>query len=225
MKFGGIQKTSLIDFPDRISTVLFTIGCNLRCPFCHNWRLILEPKGPFLSEEDALRILRSRKKYIGAVVVTGGEPTLHPELSDFLKKLKEDGFTVKVDTNGFFPQVLQKCLPYVDYVALDVKTSIEKYPLLGAKDVSGFLHTVEMLKNGGLDYEFRCTVVPRFVNEEDIPKIGEIVEGAERFVFQQFVPEDTLDRALREVKPYPREVILHFSEVMKRYVNEVILRI
>ena len=225
MKFGGIQKTSLIDFPDRISTVLFTIGCNLRCPFCHNWRMILEPKGPFLSEEDALRILRSRKKYIDAVVVTGGEPTLHPELSDFLKKLKEDGFTVKVDTNGFFPQVLQKCLPYVDYVALDVKTSIEKYPLLGAKDVSGFLHTVEMLKNGSLDYEFRCTVVPSFVNEEDIPKIGEIVEGAERFVFQQFVPEDTLDRALREVKPYPREVILHFSEVMKRYVNEVILRI
>lgn len=225
MEFGGIQKTSLIDFPDRVSTILFTVGCNLRCPFCHNWRLIIEPKGPFLSEEDALRILKSRKKYIDAVVVTGGEPTLHPELPAFLKKLKEDGFTVKVDTNGFFPQVLKRCLSYVDYVALDVKTSMEKYPSLGARNVNALLQTIEILKKGNLDYEFRCTVVPGFVDEEDIPKIGEMVKDAKRFVFQQFVPEDTLDKTLRDVKPYLREVILHFSEAMKLYVDEVILRI
>ena len=97
--FGGIQKTSLIDFPDRIATVLFTPGCNLRCPFCHNWRLVLEPKGPFLSEKDVLQILESRKRHVDAVVVTGGEPTMHVDLSEFLMELKERGFRVKLDTN------------------------------------------------------------------------------------------------------------------------------
>ncbi|MEM2875495.1 MAG: anaerobic ribonucleoside-triphosphate reductase activating protein [Candidatus Bathyarchaeia archaeon] len=225
MEIGGLKKTSLIDFPDRISTVLFTPGCNLRCPFCHNWRLVIEPKGPFLSGEEALKILESRRKYVDAVVVTGGEPTLQPDLPDFLKKLKERMFAVKLDTNGFFPHVLERCLPYVDYVALDVKTSIKKYRMLGARDVSSYLHTIEMLKRGSVDYEFRCTVVPGFVDEEDIPNIGEVVEGAKRFVFQQFIPNDTLDENFRSVEPYPKELITRFSMVMKNYVNDVVLRI
>ncbi|RLI35989.1 anaerobic ribonucleoside-triphosphate reductase activating protein, partial [Candidatus Bathyarchaeota archaeon] len=89
MKFGGLQKTSLIDYPGRISSILFTPGCNLRCPYCHNWRLVLNPKGPFLSEDEVLQILRSRKRYVDAVVITGGEPTIHRDLPDFLKRLKE----------------------------------------------------------------------------------------------------------------------------------------
>jgi len=225
MKFGGIQRTSLIDFPDRVSTVLFTPGCNLRCPFCHNWRLVLQPKGPFLSEDEAFQILRSRRKYVNAVVVTGGEPTIHPDLPVFLRRLKEEGFAVKLDTNGFFPQVLEECLPYVDYVALDVKTTLEKYALLGARDVKDYLVTVSMLKRGKVNYEFRTTVVPGFVDEEDIPKIGEIVKGAKRFVFQQFIPGDTLDEKFNRVKPYPSEIILRFAEVMKKYVDDIILRI
>ncbi|MDH5795269.1 MAG: radical SAM protein, partial [Candidatus Bathyarchaeota archaeon] len=100
MKFGGFQKTSLIDFPGRISSILFTVGCNLRCPFCYNGRLIIEPKPPFLSEEDALRVLESRKKYVDAVVITGGEPALNEDLSFFVRRLKEKGFSVKLDTNG-----------------------------------------------------------------------------------------------------------------------------
>ena len=225
MKFGGIQKTSLLDFPDRISTILFTVGCNLRCPFCHNWRLVLEPKGPFLSEREALEILKSRKKYVDSVVITGGEPTLNQDLPVFLKKLKDEGFMVKLDTNGFFPQTLKKCLPYVDYVALDVKTSLSKYKLLGAEDISAYLESIELLKNGEVDYEFRCTVVPWFVDEEDIEEMGELVKGAKLFVFQQFIPEDTLDESFRKVEPYTKEVILHFSKLMRRYVKKVLLRI
>ncbi|MCD6504033.1 anaerobic ribonucleoside-triphosphate reductase activating protein [Candidatus Bathyarchaeota archaeon] len=225
MRFGGLQKTSLIDFPDRISTVLFTVGCNLRCPFCHNWRLVLEPEGPFLSESEVLETLRSRRKYIDSVVITGGEPTLNQDLPAFLKKLKEEGFAVKLDTNGFFPQTMERCLPHVDYVALDVKTSLDKYRLLGAEDTSSFLRSVEILKSGAVDYEFRCTVVPGFVDEEDVKKMGELVKGAKRFVFQQFVPDDTLDKSLRKVEPYTREVILHFSELMRKYVKEVSLRV
>jgi len=225
MKFSGIQKTSLIDFPDRIATVLFTPGCNLRCPFCHNWRIVLDPKPPFLSEETVIRILEKRKKYVDAVVITGGEPTIHKEIPKFLKKLKEKGFAVKLDTNGFFPQVLEECLPFVDYIALDVKTSLEKYGRLGAKDTVDFLRTVEILKNGKVDYEFRATVVPGFVDEEDIMKMGEIVKGGKCFAFQQFIPGDTLDKAFNSVNPCSPGVIGEFASVMKRYVANVTVRV
>jgi pyruvate formate lyase activating enzyme len=225
MEFGGLQKVSLIDFPDRIATVLFTSGCNLRCPFCHNWRLVLKPKNSFLSEETVFKILESRKKYVDAVVVTGGEPLMHFDIPQFLKKLKEREFVIKLDTNGFFPDVLEKSLPYLDYIAMDVKTSAEKYVLLGVNDISNYSRAIEMLKQGSADYEFRTTVVPGFVNKEDIPKIGELIKGAKRFAFQQFVPGDTLDKAFNAVQPYSPEVIAHFADVMKKYVDEMIFRV
>jgi len=224
MKFSGIQKTSLIDFPDRIATVLFAPDCNLRCPFCHNWRIVVDPKPPFLNEGTVIRILEKRKKYVEAVVITGGEPTIHKEIPKFLKKLKEKGFAVKLDTNGFFPEVLKECMPFVDYVALDVKTSLEKYRRLGAKDTTDFLHTVEILKNGKVEYEFRATVVPGFVDKEDIQQMGEIVKGGKRFAFQQFIAGNALDKAFDNVKPYSVEGISNFAEIMKQYVNEVVLR-
>ena len=225
MRFGGFQKTSLIDFPDRISSILFTIGCNLRCPFCYNGRLILDPKPPFLSEDDALKILLSRKKYVDAVVITGGEPTMNRDLPAFIKRLKENGFHVKLDTNGFYPETLRECLSYLDYVAMDVKTSLDKYKLLGAENTDGLLRSVEIIKEGKIDYEFRNTVVPGIVSEEDIHEIGRIVEGARRFAFQQFRPGEALDEAFNSVKPYPSDIIIRFSKIMERYVSEVILRI
>jgi len=225
MKFGGLQKTSLIDFPDRISTVLFVIGCNLRCPFCYNWRLVLEPKGPFLSEETVFEILESRKKNIDAVVVTGGEPCTQSDLPQFLKKLKEKGFAIKLDTNGFFPKMLEECLSYLDYIAVDVKTSPERYSLLGVEDVSGFLRTVAKVKGGKVDYEFRSTMVPSFIDNQSVQEIGEIVKGAKRYAFQQFVPGDTLDKSFNTVKPYTVSVIDGFVRIMKNYVDEVILRV
>ena len=225
MKFGGLQKTSLVDFPDRLSTVLFTQGCNLRCPFCHNWRLVIKPREPFLSESTVLEILESRKKYIDTVVVTGGEPTIQTALPHFLKKLKEQQFTIKLDTNGFYPGVLEKCLKYIDYIAVDVKTSPEKYFLLGAKDITGFLRTIEIVKRGDIDYEFRSTVVPGFIEEETISKIGELVNGAKRYAIQQFVTGDTLDIAFNKVKPYSLSTIKLFADKLKKYSDEVILRI
>lgn len=225
MKFSGIQKTSLTDYPEKIAAVLFTPGCNLRCPFCHNWRIVVDPKPPFLNEENTFRILEDRKRFVDAVVVTGGEPTLHKELPKFLKKLKEKGFTVKLDTNGFYPQVLEECLAHVDYVALDVKTSLEKYIRLGAKDTKDLLHTIDILKSGKVDYEFRTTVVPDFVDAEDIPRIGEIVKGAKTLALQQFVPNDTLDKNFKTVKPYSPEKIAEFAEKLKKHAEKLILRI
>ena len=225
MRFGGFQKTSLIDFPGRISSILFTVGCNLRCPFCYNGRLIIEPKPPFLSEEDASGILEARRKYVDAVVITGGEPTLNEDLPVFVERLKENGFSVKLDANGFYPQVLEKCLPHLDYVAVDVKTSLEKYRMLGAENTEGFLKSIRLLMESRADYEFRNTTVPGVVDEEDVPKMGGLVRGARRFVFQQFLPGETLDKRFNDVKPYPTDVIVRFADIMKNYVSEVQLRI
>jgi len=225
MKFSGIQKTSLIDFPNRIASVLFTPGCNLRCPYCYNWRIIVDPKPPFLQEEAALKTLESRKKYVDAAVVTGGEPTMHKEIPKFLRKLEDRGFAIKLDTNGFYPQVLEECLAHVDYVALDVKTSLKKYARLESKDTADFLRTIEILKSGKVEYEFRATVVPGFVDAEDIPQIGELVKGAKTFAFQQFIPEDTLDKNFKKLKPYTPETITEFAETMKKYADKIILRV
>ncbi len=225
MKFSGIQKTSLIDYPERIAAVLFTPGCNLRCPYCYNWRIAVDPKPPFLNEEAAIQMLEERKKYVDAVVVTGGEPTIHKELPRFLKKLKERGFTVKLDTNGFNPRVLEESLPHVDYVALDIKTSPEKYHFVGAKDTAALLQTIEILKTGKIEYEFRTTVVPKIIEEKDITRIGEIAKDARNYALQQFIPEDVLDKTFQTVKPYPPEVINEFAETLKKYVKKVVLRV
>jgi pyruvate formate lyase activating enzyme len=225
MKFSGLQKVSLIDYPNKVASVLFTPGCNLRCGFCHNWRIAVDPKPPFLQEAVALRILESRKKYVDAVVITGGEPCMHKELPKFLAKLKKRGFQVKLDTNGFYPEVLEECLAHVDYVALDVKTCLEKYKQLGTKDTVGLMRTVEILKTGKVPYEFRTTVVPELVTAEDVRCIGEMVKGAKTHALQQFVPQDTLDKRFESLKPYGSEKITEFAETMKKYAENVILRV
>jgi pyruvate formate lyase activating enzyme len=225
MKFSGLQKTSLLDYPDHVAAVLFTPGCNLRCPFCHNWRIAVNPQPPFLSEGAALEILERRKKYVDAVVVTGGEPCMHKELPKFLAKLKERGFKVKLDTNGFFPDVLEECLAYVDYVAMDVKTRPEKYKQLGADDTAPLLRSIELLKAGKVPYEFRTTVVPDYVTAADAEAIGEMVQGAKLHALQQFVPDDTLDKTCQTIKPYPPEAIKEIANIIAKHVQKIILRV
>ena len=225
MKFSGLQKVSLIDYPNKVASVLFTPGCNLRCGFCHNWRIAVDPKPPFLQEAVALKILESRKKYVDAVVITGGEPTMHKELPKFLAKLKMRSFQIKLDTNGFYPEVLEECLGYVDYVALDLKTSPEKYKLLGAKNINKLLRTIEMLKMDRVEYEFRTTVVPEIITSEDVNKICELTKGSKTYAIQQFVPHDTLEKRFENLKPYAPEFIKQFAGTMKGYAENVILRI
>ena len=184
----------------------------------------MDPKPPFLNDEAALKILEERRRFVDAVVVTGGEPTIHKELPKFLRKLKGRGFGVKLDTNGLNPWALEDCLPYVDYVALDVKTSLAKYRSLGAGDASDLVRSVAILKTGKVECEFRTTAVPGLVGEEDLIEIGGLLKGAKNFVLQQFVPDDTLDRALNSVKPYSLESLGGFVESMKRYAENVMLR-
>ena len=225
MKFSGLLKTSLIDYPNKISSVLYTPGCNLRCPFCHNWRIVLDPKPPFLQEIEAIKILESRKKYIDAVVITGGEPTMHKDLPDFIIKLKKKGFQIKLDTNGFYPEVLRACLPFVDYVALDIKTTLNKYFDLGAKSTIGLLHTINMLKTGKIPHEFRTTIVPELITTKDIPQIGELLVGGSNLVLQQYNSEDTLDKDYEKIEPYSAEEIKKIAKTLESFIKNISLRL
>ena len=225
MRFAGFQKTSLIDYPDRVASVLFTGGCNLRCPYCHNGELVHSYAGPFLEEDEVVEALLERKHFVDSIVVTGGEPTIHDGLPGFLARLKERGFNVKLDTNGFKPDVLRSCLSSLDYVAMDVKTSPEKYSELGASSIEPLVESIEIIKSSGVDYEFRCTSVPGFVEAETIREMGELVKGAKRFVFQQFRPEKTLDPVYYDVKPHSDEHIRVLGEIMEEFIAVVVLKV
>ena len=225
MRFCGFRGSSLVDYPDRVSSVIFVPECNLRCPFCHNWKIVVEPEGPFLLEDEALEILIERRGFVDAVVVTGGEPTIQEGLPGFLGRLQEEGFSVKLDTNGMRPDVLGECLGLVDYVAMDFKTAPRRYREMGGGSPDALLESVGLLLEGRGNYEFRCTVVPGFVGERTVLEMGRAVSGARRFVFQQFVPGDTLDPGFRDVEPFSVDVIERFGELMESYVNEVVLRV
>ena len=225
MRFAGFQKTSLIDYPNRVASILFTPGCNIRCPFCHNGDLVHGFTGPFLDEDEVLETLFERKKYIESVVVTGGEPTLQADLVQFLRKLYEKGFNIKLDTNGTLPKVLNECIPYLDYIAMDIKTSQSKYFLLGVDDLSPILESIDLVMSSEVDYEFRCTAVPILVETEDINRLGELVKDAKLFVFQQYRPEKTLDPSYGCIQPYPDDSIWGFAKIMEGYVDKVLTRI
>lgn len=225
MRFAGFQKTSLIDYPDRVASVLFTAGCNLRCPYCHNGELVEGYTGPFQEEEDIIEILLRRKRYVDSIVVTGGEPTLDPGLPAFLGRMRGHGFDIKLDTNGLKPDALRECLPYLSYVAMDVKTSLENYKLVGIEDAAQVLESIKLIMDSGLDYEFRCTAVPGIVETETVQKMGEMVRGAKRFVFQQYKPEKTLDPTYNDVNPYTEERIREFAAIMKDYAKKILLRV
>ncbi|MCL2690680.1 MAG: anaerobic ribonucleoside-triphosphate reductase activating protein [Candidatus Bathyarchaeota archaeon] len=224
MKFSGLQKTSLLDYPDKVASVLFTPGCNLRCPYCHNWKIATDPQPPFLQEPATLEILENRKKFIDSVVITGGEPCMHKELPRFLVKLKEKNFFVKLDTNGFYPEVLKECLNHVDYVALDIKTSLEKYKQLGAQNTDKLQRSIEILKIGKTPYEFRTTLVPELVTLEDIKCIGELTKGSKTHALQQFIPENTLDKHYQTLQSYAPENINEFSNTLNKFTEKIILR-
>jgi len=225
MHFSGIQKTSLLDYPDKVASVLFTPGCNLRCPYCHNWKIATDPQPPFLQENITLDILDSRKKYINAVVITGGEPCMHNELPNFLAKLKEHQFSVKLDTNGFYSETLKECLNYVDYIALDIKTSIEKYQQLGAQNTENLQKSINILKTNKTPYEFRTTIVPELVTLHDINNIGELTKDSKAHALQQFIPGNTLDKHYQTLQCYTLETINKFAETLSKYTEKIIIRI
>jgi pyruvate formate lyase activating enzyme len=211
----GLIKTSLIDFPGKIAAVLFVGGCNFRCPYCYNVDLVLTPSQlPTVNQEELARFLDSRRGWLDGVVVSGGEPTIYPDLPQLLSWIKEFGYLVKLDTNGSNPELLQRLIDssLVDYVSLDVKAPISsgKYQLFTqGNDGAQFVKTAaEILMSSSVPYELRTTVVPGIVSKEDILQIASEFKGARRYYLQQFRAEPRLvDPSFSSVKPYPLEFL------------------
>ena len=226
MEFVGIDKFSLLDFEDKISCVLFCKPCNFRCPFCHNGTTVLEAETviPF---EDILEYLESRKGLIDAVVVSGGEPTLMPDLKEKIIKLRELGFLIKLDTNGTNPEVVKDLYEshLIDYVAMDIKNSLKKYPLtVGVKNayLDKVSQSIQYLMSSGIDYEFRTTLIDEFHDIQDMRELGETIKGAKRLYLQKFVDrESCIQRGLHEVS---KEKAESFIEILKPYIEKVSLR-
>lgn len=225
MELKGWVRTSLIDYPGHIACVLFSGGCNLRCPPCHNADLVLRPgELPSLPEEEVFSFLSRRAGRIDGVVLTGGEPTLQPDLLPFLRRLRALPLEIKLDTNGFRPDVLNDALEagLVDYVAMDIKAPPEKYGLLAGRpglDLAPLHASIALLRRSNLPHEFRTTVVPGLLTEEDIAAIARWIEGATRYVLQQFRPIGTLDPALSEATPYPAQRLREMARLAQRWAQ------
>lgn len=217
MNIRGLYKTSLVDFPGKITSVVFTGGCNLQCGYCHNPDMVLGSGNvSAVSEDYVFEFLSGRRKLIDGVTVTGGEPAIQADLPRFLEKIRDMGFLVKLDTNGFFPDVIRSVTEagLVDYVALDVKSSPEKYNLVTGRDFpfSTVLETINILAGSGTDFELRTTCIPQLVTAEDISLIGDAVGGVKKYSLQQFVNTGRLiDPSLQELSPYP----VAYIELMK----------
>ena len=192
MIIQGLQKLTLLDYPGRVACTVFTAGCNLRCPFCHNAGLVthIDTENRY-NEDEFFAFLRKRKGILDGVCITGGEPLLQNDITDFIRKIKELGFAVKLDTNGCFPEKLKALIDgkLVDYIAMDIKNTPEKYGEtvgIDGFDETPVLNSIEIIKNGQVDYEFRTTVVEEYHSENDFDVIGKILEGAEKYFLQQF---------------------------------------
>ncbi len=190
MLISGIQKLTLLDFPGKTACTIFCYGCNFLCPFCHNALLVTEKADAFIDEEEIFSFLKKRQGILDGVCVTGGEPTLQKDLKAFLKRIKDMGFAVKLDTNGYKPQILKEIIDegLCDYVAMDVKNTPEKYALTVGKeiDTEKILKSISILKEGKIPCEFRTTVVKEFHTEDDIKEIARFLKGDVPFFLQQF---------------------------------------
>ncbi len=227
MKIGGLQKLTLIDYPGKIACTVFLSGCSFNCPWCYAPELVLPERikdHPGTEERYFFDFLEKRRKKIDGVVICGGEPTIDPKLPEFIKKIREMGFSVKLDTNGSNPDILESLLKenLLDYIAMDIKASFEKYDdVVGVEaDKEKIKKSIEIVKNADIDYEFRTTLVPGIHEEEDVKKIGEMIKGAKKFFLQNFLPEKTINEGFLQKKPFTEREIENFKKVASVFVEK-----
>ena len=223
MKIQGLQKLTLLDFPGQVACIIFTAGCSFRCPFCHNATLV-KGEGADLSEEEVLSYLKKRQGILDGVVITGGEPTIQKGLREFIIKVKDLGYKVKLDTNGYQSEVLESLLNegLLDYVAMDIKNSKEKYSVtigLQKVDFSRIERSIEILKNCTIPYEFRTTTMAELHTEEDVKGVGQLAQGAKKIFIQSF--KDSGDILCGTFTPPNDEKIAIFKDILTNFVDEV----
>lgn len=243
MQIGGLQKTTLIDYPGKVACTVFLIGCNFRCPWCYSSELVLPEKmkkQPRISEKEFFEFLKERRGLLEAVTICGGEPTLNKNLSEFIKKIKKLGFLVKLDTNGSNPEMLKGLIKnkLIDYVAMDIKAPIgtkmqnakykpqndnsklkNKYEqVTGIKiNLEKIKKSIDIIKNSGGDYEFRTTVVPTIHTKEDILQIVRDISPAKKYYLQNFRSEKTLDSKFEKIKSYSDKMLLEIKKEIEGF--------
>ena len=229
MKIFGYQKTTLLDYPEHVAATVFTGGCNFRCPFCHNPELVFgDPKEFAMDPQEIFAHLNKRKGILDGVCITGGEPTLQPDLEEFIRKVKDLGYEVKLDTNGFAPKVLQKLLDanLLDYVAMDLKATKEKYGMavgIPALDISRIEESVDILLHCKIPYEFRTTVVKGIHEIEDFEAMAKWIAGCNAYYLQQFRDGDLI---LKEsgFSAFDVEEMQKMAEICGKHMKHVALR-
>ena len=228
MVFHGFQKMTMLDFPGYVACTVFTPGCNFRCPFCHNSLLVTKlNENEMYSEDEILAYLKKRKGVIDGICISGGEPLMHDDIFDFVKKVKETGVLVKIDTNGSFPDKLKKLIDSgnIDYVAMDIKNCPEKYSkTTGIQDfdITPIRKSVELLLEGRIAYEFRTTVVKELHTPQDMVEIGELIKGADKYFLQHFIEsESNIQQGLTALD---REEMENLRNSVVRFVKNAELR-
>jgi pyruvate formate lyase activating enzyme len=226
VEIKGIEKFSSRDFPGHISSTVFLGGCTFRCPYCHNADLVLRPAElQTIPVEIFLSYLDGRKGWLEGICLSGGEPLLHEDIEDLVGVIHDRGLLVKLDTNGSFPERLQKLLQekLLDWVAMDVKAPLERYREVTRSnvDLEDIVRSADLIRNSGVRATFRTTVVPGLIGREDVVKIGEWLRGADCYLIQQFVPHTTIDPAYLEKKPYARAELDALVEAARPYFHEV----
>ena len=237
---GGIQKTTLVDFPNKVAAIVFTQGCNFRCGYCHNSSLLSKSHSELDSEsftkEKFFAFLKTRIGKLDGVVITGGEPTLQSGLYDFIKEIKQMGFEVKLDTNGTNHDVVERLINdnLLDYIAMDIKAPLEKYPQIiniaslskgeGVRERVDFLlnsiqKSINLIKNSKIDYEFRTTVIKSQLSFDDFEKIGQMIKGAKRYYLQKFVSSEILDKNLKNAQTYTDQEFKTLCQNLTKYVD------
>jgi len=229
MIIKSFRRTSLVDFPGNIVSTVFVAGCNFRCPFCHNPELVFDdPSLKAMPAEDVLKELERRKGLIDGVCVSGGEPTIHKDLPEFLAKIKNLGLKTKLDTNGSNPEMLRKIIheKLADYVAMDIKSSSGNYlKAAGSQDAAKVLESATMLMDSNVDYEFRSTAVPGLFSMNELISICKEISGAKRYIIQQFNANAGLvDPEYSKIKPFTAKELEGFASFAGRFVQECGIR-
>ncbi len=221
MKIAGLQKLTLIDYPGHLACTVFLPGCNFRCPWCYSRELVLPEeieKQPIIPEKEFFDFLKERIGLLQGVVVCGGEPTIFQDIPEFMEKIKKMGYLTKLDTNGSNPEIIEELINknLVDYIAMDVKLPKEKYSMIfkGKISVDDIQKSINLLKEGRVDYEFRTTVVPTIHEKEDILAIVQWIKPARRYFLQNFRAEKTIDPSFEKIKPYSRDFLLELQKLI-----------
>lgn len=230
MLITGFQKSTLLDYPGKVSALIFTYGCNLRCEYCHNPELVILPctKASITKDEEVFSFLKSRKNLLDALVITGGEPTLQKDLIPFIKKVKDIGLLVKLDTNGTNSKIVKELLDLdiVDYWAMDIKYEDEIYKqnLQENIEYEEIKESIRLIKERARDYEFRTTYVKGIHTIKSAEGIGKLIEGSKRYYIQNFRPGKTINPTLNRSNTFTQKELKQIKKIIKKYIKEVEIR-